>query len=405
MRVLAIHRYFWPDTPPYASILRSICAQWVRDGHEVHVLTGQPSYKPELDLARQPEFEIIDGFAVHRLRIGAEKGLRALPRILNILRFSFSLFFTILLRKKFDVVMVSTAPPVLAGLAVALASKIKGVKFIYHCMDIHPEVGRLSGEFSNKYIFSFLLFLDRISCRIAEKVIVLSDDMRLSLERRGGIKKNQIIALNNFYFAEYEDSIDTDKEGSFLLKKERMFRVLFAGNIGRFQNLEAIVKGMGLLSNKSNIELVFLGEGVEKWKLKDLAGTHPGNSVVFLDHQPYPVAKRIIQDADLCLVALAPDIEKYAFPSKTITYLGMGKPLLVLVHEECALTRMVLENQVGRCVVNGSPEQIASVIMDLVEDIELLIDMRRNAQRLGQSFEEEAVLPVWSDLLRKISHE
>ena len=47
LRLLLVHRYFWPDTPPYAVMLRAIAAHWAAAGHRVEVLAGQPSYKPE----------------------------------------------------------------------------------------------------------------------------------------------------------------------------------------------------------------------------------------------------------------------------------------------------------------------------------------------------------------------
>ena len=51
---LAVHRYYWPDTPPYASMLRTIAAEWTGAGHPVDVLTSQPSYKPEANIAQRP---------------------------------------------------------------------------------------------------------------------------------------------------------------------------------------------------------------------------------------------------------------------------------------------------------------------------------------------------------------
>jgi hypothetical protein len=50
-------------------------------------------------------------------------------------------FWQAIVRKRYDVIMVSTSPPVLAGWFVAVAAKLSGARFIYHCMDIHPEIG------------------------------------------------------------------------------------------------------------------------------------------------------------------------------------------------------------------------------------------------------------------------
>ena len=52
MRIVAIHRYYWPDRAPYASILRRIVNRWTEEGHEVTVLSAQPTYGAGAD--KQP---------------------------------------------------------------------------------------------------------------------------------------------------------------------------------------------------------------------------------------------------------------------------------------------------------------------------------------------------------------
>ena len=50
VRVLAVHRYYWPDTPPYASLLREIVQRWSKAGHDVEVLERER--KPPVDAER-----------------------------------------------------------------------------------------------------------------------------------------------------------------------------------------------------------------------------------------------------------------------------------------------------------------------------------------------------------------
>ena len=53
MRILIVYRYFWPDTPPYATMLRDISRWLAEAGHDVEILTAQPSYKPEVGIDHQ----------------------------------------------------------------------------------------------------------------------------------------------------------------------------------------------------------------------------------------------------------------------------------------------------------------------------------------------------------------
>ena len=61
LHVLAIHRYYWPDSPPYAAMLQEIVKRWSQEGHDVDVLTSQPSYKKNVDNMREsPSLELIE---------------------------------------------------------------------------------------------------------------------------------------------------------------------------------------------------------------------------------------------------------------------------------------------------------------------------------------------------------
>ena len=245
MRVLAVHRFYWPDSPPYASMLRRIVRRWTLDGHQVDVLTGVPAYKRGESPLTVPRKQVDEGVEVHRMSLPNETG-RTAVRVVNALRLSARTF----MRAAFggyDVVMVSTMPPVILGAAASIGCKISGAQFIYHCMDLHPEIGSLSGEFANAQAFSILRHLDTSSMIRAWAVVVLSGDMVQSVRSRprGGTVRLRV--RNNFALAEgrlglrEEDDLDADRILSSLPIPVGAVTLLFAGNVGRFQGLEDVV--------------------------------------------------------------------------------------------------------------------------------------------------------------------
>lgn len=401
MRVLLIHRYYWPDTPPYAAMLRSISENLLGDGHDVSVLSSQPSYKSSSESMKRNSQEIIDGTVVHRISLLKELNRGFLAKLFNMVYFSFRILLFLLVNRKFDLVMVSTAPPVMAGFATALGVKIRGGKFVYHCMDIHPEIGSLSGEFSNPLVFKLLRFMDNFSCNIAEKVIVLSNDMRLSLMRRVGYAKKNIVMINNFSMPNYDKAAVVDE---CLLKKKGKFRLLFAGNVGRFQGLEVFIDAMKLLTDRLGIELVFLGEGAALARLIEQAEGLP--NVKFIPHQQVNIARAIIADADMGIVSLRKEIYKYAFPSKTMTYLDEGCPLLINVEKDSELARFVVDNELGTCVSSDSAERLAVAIKEVYLNREGLVRMREAAKAMSEHyFSKRVVMDKWSLLVRQLGEE
>ncbi|MDX2506867.1 MAG: glycosyltransferase family 4 protein [Gammaproteobacteria bacterium] len=375
-------------------MLRSIGKKLADEGHEVVVLSSQPSYKSDASLNQQPAVENVDGMTVHRVVLFRELGRHVIFRLMNMVYFPLRILLFSLTKKKFDIIMASTAPPVVVGFSAALGARMTGAVFFYHCMDIHPEIGRISGEFKNPVVFSLLRRLDSVSCRIAKWVIVLSEDMKQSLLVRPGYDQDNIQVINNFSMPHYGDVIDVDPE---LLKQSDRFRIIFAGNIGRFQGLEAFVDSMERLTHGSMIELVFVGEGSALSALKKRA--NGAANVKFLPHQSVNVARRMIADADLGIVSLSRYIYQYAYPSKTMTYLEEGCPLLVSVEHDSELANFVESSNVGVWVMPEQPQSIADAIESIYLDQQRHKQMKATAKQISREmFSEYSVIENWSKL-------
>lgn len=400
-RILAIHRYYWPDTPPYASILRSIAERWARDGHKVEVLTTQPSYKSQLKLSRRPSSETINNVRVRRIPLFHEAGRIVGFRIINMMILCFAVFVhAVVRRRRFDIIMVSTAPPVVLGAAARISAKLTGARFIYHCMDIHPEIGKISGEFRNRKLFDYLLSVDSKNCSDADLVIVLSEDMKKAIMSRHGLGKVNIKVINNFNLPDYEEVIPEALPEEYK-KRTGMFRVLFAGNIGRFQGLEFVIDAFLSLSDRTDIELVLVGDGKAVEKLKARAGR--GAHIRFIPHQSLAITRQIMKESDLCLVSLVPGIYKYAYPSKTMTYLNEGCPLLVSVESDSVISHFVEENKLGFVVPQNNQELIADIVRKAAQSP---VAMKKMSQRAfdvsGRVFDPEIILDKWSSLARDL---
>ena len=395
MKVLAIHRFYWPDTPPYASMLRVIVRQWVSDGHEVDVLSSQPSYKAGVKNQKQPAKEVVDGAQVARLNLPSETG-RPLVRILNALRLGVGVFWQAVIRKRYDVVMISTSPPVLGGWFTALVARLTGARFIYHCMDIHPEIGRISGEFRNPGVFSLLSRIDRWTCAQARPVVVLSEDMADTLIARKAEAPPETLVINNFSLPSEDSASD---ELPFPWSDEQ-FVLLFAGNIGRFQGLDVLFDAMAHLRNRQDIRLVMMGDGTEKERLSRKAEESDAN-VSFVGHQSVEVAKAAMFKASAGFVSLVPELYRYAYPSKTMTYLEQGCPVLVAVETDSCLARDVVRNGAGMAVPSGDVDALVNAISSLADEPESISSMQTNALEFSaKAFATDVVLAKWSSLFK-----
>ena len=391
-RILVVHRYYWPDTPPCASLLRRIAAHWRREGHHVDVLSSQPSYRSTAANERRPKRDVIDDVTVERLNLPTEIG-RPVVRIVNALRLGGALLYRALTRR-YDVIMISTVPPVLGGFSAAVAARLSRARFIYHCMDIHPEIGRISGEFSQPIVFGTLQKLDSWSCRQADPVVVLSRDMEKTLRGRAGGERFRIEVLNNFPLPDEGEAANAKVTDA---SRDRL-TVLYAGNLGRFQGLQMAVEAMAKLNERTDIELLLMGDGVAKGELEEQA-KRSGANVRFLGAHPVETAKAAMRDADIGFVSLIPEMYRYAYPSKTMGYLEQGCPVIAAVEDESNLARQIRDQDCGFSVSPGDSDRLAALLASLADDSQWKAEMKANALRVFErEFSEEVILRRWSEL-------
>ncbi len=361
LKALLIHRFFSPDSPPYAVILKNMAKVFQGMGYSVDVLSSQPSYKPR-DFRKHERYKTVisEKYKIFRIPVLKMK-INKINKLINYFWFPFAVFFWLLFRGKYTVVTVSTAPPVILSFFVAIVCQLRNSKLIYHCMDIHPEIGRISGEFRNKYIFKLLLWMDNYTCKSAFRVIVLSNDMKKSLVLRGiDLVVGKIDVINNFELP----SSKHEKVNKSLLKDPGMYRIVFTGNIGRYQDLDSFILALVGNDRIDNFELVFVGEGEVKKRLEIMAKSLRG-IVRFLPHHPIDIAKAIIEDADMAIVSLSEGVIDYAYPSKTMTYLSQGTPILLSVEEKSEISKFVLDNDIGVRVEPSNLREIYKVYKEL----------------------------------------
>jgi len=381
-------------------MLRAIGEYWVKQNHDVTIFSSQPSYKPEAKIPVQPSHEVINGVCIFRMNLPGEKKMRGIKRVLNIFQFALGTLNFILRESSFDFVMASTAPPVFVGFFSCVAAKLKGAHFIYHVMDIQPEIGRISGEFRNGFVYRMLMLIDTLTCRMATTVVVLSEDMAEAINSRPRTGGVNVKVINNFSLPSYDEAGIQANADYF---KKNKFRIVFAGNIGRFQGLETIINTMFLVgAENKDIELVFLGDGTDKKFLKDMSGHLLNTSIRFIAHQPVSIAKQIIKDADIGLVSLKADVQKYAYPSKVMTYLSEGCPVLVLVEAKCELTEFVTRHQIGVCATGFKEIEIAKMVLSLYSDPGRCSRMRDKAKKISKRFDERTVVQKWDELIRRL---
>ncbi len=363
MRITIVYRYFWPDTPPYAIMLKEMATWFVEAGHQVRVITAQPSYKPKANITKQSAREVIDGIEIIRLPLFKEKGF-GIVKVLNSMLFVAQAFFKVLFGAKSDLLWTATMPPVFQASAISFAAKLRGSKFLYHMQDIYPELGVNSGTLSSGLLAKTMLAFDKHTLRTSHAAVVLSEDMKHAIAERG-LAKNTATVLHNF---SCNDAAAADVPLASAPGTDEPVRFVFAGNIGRFQNLEALVEAFKMVQNKG-IVLELVGEGRVKDALVELTRKDGIENVTFHKHMSADAAFRFMCSCHVGVVSLTPGIYKYAFPSKVLTYMAANLPMIAMIEDESRLAGLLHEENLGTSITWGkSKQELAEAILRSAHD-------------------------------------
>jgi len=416
MKILAIYRHYWPDTTPYARILRTILEHLADAGHDPLAFTAQPSYN-DVRGPRRPWRESVGGVNVRRVRLLPERKRYRWLRAMNFAWFLFRAVVHAAIFRRYDLIIANSHPPILMGCALRLIRAIRGTPYIYHCQDIHPESAALAGEWRRTGLFRFLRRLDGATCRGAQHVVTLSRDMADAIALRG-LATDNVVIINNPPLLSQESraesqepddcgfrisdfGLDSGNPQSEIRNPKSPVRFLFAGNLGRFQGLDRLVEAVRLVVGSVPYQLIFMGEGSAKGDLIDQAGDLVGERIVFVPQQSVDAAVAAMRACDYGVVSLLPNVYRYAFPSKSMTYLSAGCPLLAVVEPMSELARTIVRHDLGYVAGAESVADIAAALLTATAERAKWTPGRRRAiQKTCEALYGEArMLAAWDELV------
>jgi glycosyltransferase involved in cell wall biosynthesis len=142
--------------------------------------------------------------------------------------------------------------------------------------------------------------------------------------------------------------------------------VLFAGNLGAAQGLDAVLDAAKLTQDRHpEVCSAFAGSGVEEPRLRQRAVAEGLANVVFLGRRPPEAMGGVYAWAAALLVHLRDDpLFDITIPSKTQTYLAIGKPILMGVRGDAA--DLVRAAGAGIAFAPGEAAALAQAVDELL---------------------------------------
>ena len=325
---------------PSEHLLTAIAAALREKGHDVHILQKDSGgNKPAL-----PPQMAENGVTTTRIRTGQSRRSNLSARYLEDIRYVIRCRKWLRKHRDFDRVFMQSSN--VAGFQLYFLRKIlKGIPVTFNVQDIFPENAVYSGTLAEGGLpYRVFSGIQRYAYRYAERIITISEDMREQLEALG-VPGGKIRTVYNWSYQEapyQRDALDCSSVQS-LFDPDR-FNVVYAGNIGRMQHVEAVLQTAEKMQADRKTVFHIIGDGVYRGKLERTARAKGLDNVIFHSMLDSKDAPALYASADINIIPLAKDIYRTALPSKTATCLACGRPIILAIGRDSEFGRLLERN-------------------------------------------------------------
>lgn len=387
MHIAYVSQYFPPEMGAPAARVHELAKHWVKQGHQVTVLTGFPNHPTGV---LRPEYrarwrrlicrEQVDGINVVRVWLMPLPNRKAHERILNYASFwlSSSVVGTFLSRPD---IVIATSPQLLVGMTGWWLGRVKRVPFVLEVRDLWPEslvaVG-VSGRKSSLY--RILEGIAKFLYHRCDHVVVVTPAFEKYLNDNWSIRREKISVVENGVETEvFRPGEDGGiRQG---LGLEGKFLVSYIGTLGMAHGLETLLEAAERFAHSDpRVMFLVVGEGAEKQTLRESAARRDLKNVIFLDQRPRALMPDIIRASDACLVLLKKQkIFRTVIPTKLLEFMSCGKPVILGVEGQA---RAIVEAAMaGLCFEPENATALVAAVEDLVSQPTLGRQLGENGRR------------------------
>ena len=397
LRVCYFNRSYWPDTGATGQLLTELAEDLVaRHGMQVTVVAGYPPSAA----GRVAASETRHGVRIVRAR-GTRLSQRSFAgRAANYLTYFLSALWLGLRLPKPDVTVALTDPPII-GLAALAARPRRGM--VFYCQDIFPQVAGLLEDFKSDLINNALERLNRFLVRRATRIVSLGETMSSRLVDGKGADPAKITVIQNWADTSAIVPSAKDNEFSRAHQLDQRFVVLHAGNIGLSQNLDVVIDAAEVLKPRTDIVIVFIGDGNRRAVLESAVQARRLDNVRFLPFQPREMLRWTYASSDVCLVSLKPGLAGYIVPSKLYPILAAGRPYIAAVEPLTEVAALTEQHQCGVVVTPGDATALASAIIAMADDRTRRDAMGHRSRAASELFARDRQVAAHAQVIQQLA--
>ena len=406
MRILALTVNYWPEETGIGPVTTWRCEYLASRGHDVTVCTTFPYYPQwKVDERYRKGFwqrEEHNGVTILRSFAWIPGKLSPAKRILFEMSFLAGNLVRTLSVSKPELLLV-ISPPLGLAITARMLGRIWRIPFVYDVMDLQPDAAADLGMLRPGAFLRTLYGLERLAYRHADLITTLTEGMRQRIIGKG-ISPDKVTLFparsdHELLVLQGDAGAETFRRAHGL---EGKFIVAHSGNMGVKQGLDVVLGAAALSRNRPDIVYLLVGDGAARRELQARTAAMGLENVRFMPLLPRGEFLQLLATAGLNLITQQRSVADIVFPSKTVTLMTAGCPILASVNPGSEVARIVKQSGAGLVVAPENSSQLVEEITGLERDRARLTKMSESGRRYAREhWDEFRTLPrMESKLLR-----
>lgn len=403
MRILIQGMNYAPEVTGIAPYTAGLAEHLTENGHEVSVATTFPHYP---QWAVQPPYdghwraiERLNGVDVRRSRVLLPKRHSTTGRI----GYDSSLVAGTLLNslpgQRPDLVLC-ISPPIQLGLTAAVLARTWRVPLVLLVQDLPLDAALAVGMLRRGPAVRLGRWLENLTYRLADRIIVISNGFRTSL-LQNGVCASKIKLIPNWANVDQIRPTEPDTKTRALLGAQPDdFLIVHTGNMGEKQGLLHAIQAIEALPSESRVRLALVGDGSEREMLQGYVTERGLGSIRFLPLQPSDVFARILAAADALLLNQRANVIDSVAPSKLLSYMAAGRPVIAAVHARSEAAEVIRAARCGEVVAPEDPATLAAALQRIAGQADVRRDLGASGRRYVEAhYARDRVLARYESFL------
>jgi glycosyltransferase involved in cell wall biosynthesis len=306
-------------------------------------------------------------------------------RLLQELRFGFELLAQVR-RERPDVVLISNVPIPMIGV-VMLGLAVLRIPWVLWQQDVQAVAMR---SFAGKQLSRAFVLVARLSgvverwSAIRARAVVVIADSFVDVHRRWGTAAKVTVIPN---WAPLDEIVPVARDNAWSREHglDEAHTLLYSGTLGLKHNPELLVQlARAVIDAGHPVRLVVVNEGPAVPVLQ-AAARRLDVPLTLLPFQPFERLSEVLGSGDVLVVLLEEDAGAFSVPSKTLSYLCAGRPVLGLMPATNSAAALVSEAEglvLPPC--EGSLTEAAAWVAGLLDDQEERNRLGKQARALAE---------------------